>query len=84
MHIPRAICGACLTELRPVKNGVTIEMMTKDGEGEEIPYYKIESDLYGCKCGTLVFIGFGSNAVAEHYQSDYASVQADTRANFAS
>ena len=79
MHIPRAICGECNVEMRPVKNGVDIEMLLSDGQ----PYYKIQADLYGCsRCDKTMFVGFG-HPFAQHFELGYADKKHDRQAEFA-
>ena len=81
MYVPKAMCGECLVELRPMKNGRTMEVMSgPEGEENTMPYYKIDCDQYGCtKCGKMVFISFASQARAEHFESHYDDIEADVR-----
>lgn len=66
--MPRPICVECEIEYRPEKNGVIAEEMATG-----IGSYKIwHADLWKCPvCGHLLISGYGQNAIAEHYQSDY-------------
>ena len=66
--MPHPICVECQIEYRPEKNGVIAEEMATG-----IGSYKIWSaDLWKCPvCGHLIISGYGRNAVAEHFQSDY-------------
>ena len=52
-----------------VKNSVTVEEVTEDGE----PYKLWSADRYACpECGASVIVGFGSRPLAEHWQPSYA------------
>lgn len=83
MNVPLAVCCKCLVTMRPEKNGVFVEVLVKDGNGNVIPYYKISSDKYKCpKCETEVFTGFAQEPIAEHWQDNYDSVLCDVKAEF--
>ena len=83
MFVPSAICCKCLTAMHPAKNGVFVEVTTKDGYGNTTPYYKISSDRYKCpKCGIEVLAGFAEEPMAEHWQDNYDSILCDVVAKF--
>ena len=79
MHIPKVICEPCNLEMRPVKNGVVVEMMADTC----IYYYKISGDRYQCtNCKQLVVTGFAKIPLAEPFQDNYEDYTADVRAEF--
>jgi len=78
MHIPRSICNDCSLEMRIEKNSLIVEMMSPD-EG----LYKISGDLYKCPCcGYEIMTSFASQPLAEHWESTYAAIPVDLRAEF--
>ena len=80
MHIPRAVCTTCEVEMTTHKQGVTAEALLADGSG----YYKIRVDKLRCpSCGIEILTGFARGPIAEHYETGYAAVIADTRFHFA-
>ncbi len=62
----RPVCVKCNVELKAETNGVGLVDMTNFGE------YKVwDSDLYKCPCcGYEIIVGFGCQAVAEHFEKD--------------
>ena len=60
------ICVNCQVSLRCVKTGVDIEAMAGT-----MPYQIWSGDLFECPgCGVRVISGFGSQPVAEHFQTE--------------
>jgi len=83
MNIPTAICCVCRVAMRCQKNSVLVEMMTKDGHGESMSLYKIDSDRWQCpKCGIQILTGFADEPFAEHWQEKYAERSCDVQARF--
>lgn len=66
-HIPRAFCSNCGIEMKPLRNGVQLQVLTAN----RMEYYKIHSDRWGCpQCNNAIYIGFGSpiHPRSEHYE----------------
>ena len=63
----RPVCVKCQVELTPEKNGVGLLDMASFG-----PYKIREADLWKCpSCDYEIVIGFGQEAIAEHYQEEF-------------
>jgi len=64
----RPVCVKCGVEMRPERNGVGILDMADYG-----PYQIWDADKYKCpECGYEIVVGFGCNAIAEHYQGHFS------------
>lgn len=71
--MPRPICVKCEIEMRPKKNGVTVEEFTEEG----LSYKLWMGDLWECPiCQASVIVGFGARSLAEHWHTDYATARA--------
>ena len=93
MYIPKVVCmnldghpDRLGREMFPLKNSFTLEMITKatqDGFKVDQPYYKINSDLWGCpECHFQACIGFGLHPLVEHYEPGYTKTTSDVKARF--
>lgn len=77
MHIPKAVCGECGSELAIDKTGICLEMFAEWGS-----YYKIYGDRYACiNCGSSVILP-SEQPVAMHFEPAYARFQADFPGRF--
>ena len=71
----RPVCVECQIEMEPLKNGVTVELMTAS-EG----YQKWMADSHRCPgCGHEIVANFGRQALAEHFDAGYHAILADLR-----
>ena len=62
----RPVCVKCQVEMRPEKNGIGVLDMADFG-----PYKIWDADKWKCpKCAIEVIIGFGQQAIAEHYEAE--------------
>ena len=80
----KPVCVPCRRFFRAKKNGFYfIEAAPKAGEERALPGtaeperwepYKVwVGDLWECEgCGARILSGFGRNAIAEHYEPDFA------------
>jgi hypothetical protein len=67
------LCVPCGRFMSPARNSVTVEELLEDGG----PYKLWSADLWECaECGNAVIGGFGTEPLAEHYESIYAAVRA--------
>jgi hypothetical protein len=72
--MPKPVCLPCLKFYRPKRNGVYIEEGRPVGETWQ-PYKIWAADLWACpSCGAEMVTGFGRDAIAEHYEPDYAAI----------
>jgi hypothetical protein len=88
--MPKPACPKCKRFFRPKRNGVFMQENMPIGEAvrpgvaDEASWhpYKIWAcDEWWCQgCGAVILFGYGERPVAEHYESDFASVQERTRA----
>jgi len=63
----RPVCVECRVEMRPETNGIGVLDMANFG-----PYKIWHADKWKCpKCGYEIVMGFGSMAVAEHYEDSF-------------
>ena len=63
-HSP--VCVKCQVEMRPETNGVGVLDMASFG-----PYKIWDADKWQCPgCKYEIVVGFGSQALAEHYQQE--------------
>ena len=76
-HIPAFVCVECGREMRCIKNGHTLQMVTEDG-----PYYLVQCDRWGCgDCGKEI-LHPARRPSAEPFQLGYAELAFDSEARF--
>ena len=68
------ICGKCLAHFKPIKLGLTLEMVADWGS-----YYKIKADLYECSCGNQIYTAYAKERLMEHWEQGYDRIPADVQ-----
>mgnify|MGYP001566862028 CR=1 FL=1 len=73
----RPVCVACHVDMCPEKNGVTF---IEHANGA--PFKIWEADQWKCpNCDISVIVGFGKDAIREHYQAGFSELLEASRKN---